>query len=81
MAKGRRTGGRQKGTPNKSTEKIKLAICQAFTKLGGVSALVEWGRKDANRGEFYKLWGRMAPQEHTGEGGGPVVVAVKFSNE
>lgn len=76
MAKGKKTGGRKKGSVNKSTASIKLAVCEAFTKLGGVKSLVEWGKKEDNRGEFYKLWGRMAPQEIAGEGGGPVVLRV-----
>lgn len=33
MAKGRKTGGRQKGTPNKSTAQIKAAIEGAFSYL------------------------------------------------
>ena len=35
MAKGEKTGGRQKGTPNKITADIKGAILGAFGKVGG----------------------------------------------
>lgn len=33
MAKGKKTGGRQKGTPNKNTAKVKEAIEAAFEHL------------------------------------------------
>ncbi|MCY1392264.1 hypothetical protein D3C76_753420 [compost metagenome] len=61
MAVGRKTGGRQKGTPNRATKEVKDALAEAFVKLGGVPALVRWGRDEP--GEFYKLWARMLPHE------------------
>ncbi|MNZ76690.1 hypothetical protein D3C78_952070 [compost metagenome] len=61
MAVGRKTGGRQKGTPNKATKEVKDALAEAFEKLGGVAALVRWGREEPS--EFYKLWARMLPHE------------------
>ncbi|MCY1417854.1 hypothetical protein D9M71_333980 [compost metagenome] len=61
MAVGRKTGGRQKGTPNKTTKEVKDALGEAFVKLGGVAALVRWGKQEP--GEFYKLWARMLPHE------------------
>ena len=76
FAKGSPGGpGRPKGMPNKLTASIRSAIADAFEKLGGVTSLVEWGRK--NPDEFYKLWGRLAPSEveHTTPDG-PVEVKV-----
>lgn len=61
MAAGRKTGGRQKGTPNKATAAVKDALTEAFGELGGVPSLVTWGRDQP--GEFYKLWVKMLPQE------------------
>ncbi|MCY1394487.1 hypothetical protein D3C76_497980 [compost metagenome] len=61
MATGRKTGGRLKGTPNKATKEVKEALTEAFDKLGGVAALVRWGKDEP--GEFYKLWARMLPHE------------------
>ena len=58
-SKKKKTGGRQKGTPNKSTAAVKAALLKAFSKLGGVPALVAWGKD--NRGEFYKLWAKLLP--------------------
>ena len=64
-----KTGGRVKGTPNKNTASCKEALQLAFEGIGGVPALTEWGRQDENRGEFYRIWSRIIPQEiqHTGE--------------
>ena len=61
MAKGKKTGGRQKGVPNRVTTSVKQAITEAFDELGGVPSLVAWGKKNPN--EFYGLWGRLAPRE------------------
>lgn len=62
MALGRKTGGRKAGVPNKRSAAVKDALIQAFEELGGIPALVKWGRKSPD--EFYKLWGRlMAIQE------------------
>lgn len=37
----------------------KAQLEQAFHKLGGVPALVRWGKN--NQTEFYKLWGKIIP--------------------
>jgi hypothetical protein len=74
MARGRKTGGRQSGTPNKLTAAAKDAFSFAFSEIGGAESLADWAR--ANRTEFYKLYARMIPQELTGPGNGPVVVKV-----
>lgn len=74
-APGERRGGRKPGVPNKLTASAKAALDEAFNKLGGVDALVKFGR--ANPGEFYKIWARRIPQEHSGPDGGPIPVAVR----
>lgn len=61
MAIGKKTGGRKKGTPNKLTRSVKLALDESFTKMGGVAALVRWGKD--NPTEFYKLWAKILPVE------------------
>jgi hypothetical protein len=61
MAKGAKTGGRQKGSVNKTTMAVKEALTEAFEQIGGVSSLVVWGR--LNETEFYKLWAKLLPQE------------------
>jgi hypothetical protein len=50
MAKGKpkgskKTGGRQKGSMNKVTREIKVAIEETFEKLGGVEHMVKWARE------------------------------------
>lgn len=59
MALGRKTGGRQKGTPNHITTSIKQAFQEAFEKMGGAAALVAWGVN--NQTEFYKLASKLIP--------------------
>lgn len=79
MTTRQKTGGRQKGTPNKMTRNVKEALSQAFDDIGGISSLVEWGR--ANPDEFYKLWVKLLPTEVkaelTGEGGGAILTRVE----
>ncbi len=58
---GERRGGRKACTPNKMTSTVKEALVQAFEERGGVGALLAWSAD--NPTEFYKLWGRMLPQE------------------
>lgn len=56
-----KTGGRQAGTPNKTTVTVKAALLEAFEKLGGIDSLVAWAT--ANPTEFYKLLARLLPFE------------------
>lgn len=67
--------GRKKGVPNKATASVKAALQAAFDQRGGVPALLEWAKSDP--GEFYKLWAKLLPQEHSGPDGGPIPVAVQ----
>jgi hypothetical protein len=60
MAKGRKTGGRRKGTPNKATESMRTAWLAAFDTLGGADGLAHWAR--ANPDRFYTLAARLLPQ-------------------
>lgn len=65
MAKGKKTGGRTKGVPNKTTTAAKEAFSLAFEGIGGVSALIEWAEE--NRSDFFKLYARLIPVELSGE--------------
>ena len=64
-------GGSRKGIPNRSTAAVKEALQLAFEGAGGVDKLVEFA--EANRGDFYRLWVKMLPQE--------VKASVAFSPE
>lgn len=62
MAKGRKTGGRKKGTPNKMTANAREAIGQAFEAAGGVAAFGKWAR--TNQTDFYtRVFPRILPKE------------------
>ncbi len=55
-----KTGGRPAGALNKTNQEIRNIIVEAFEQLGGVDALVAWGRE--NPGEFYKgIWRPLLP--------------------
>lgn len=61
-----KTGGRQKGTPNKMTMIAREAIEEAFDRLGGVDNLVRWARE--NESAFYeKIWPKILPQQIHGK--------------
>jgi hypothetical protein len=74
MAKGKKTGGRRPGSINRTTASVKAALVAAFDELGGVEALVKWGRKNPNL--FYPLWARLAPTEVKVEGESRTVTEV-----
>lgn len=53
-------GGRKKGSINERTKKVKEAIELAFEEMGGVPALVKWGK--ANPNIFYgQVWPKLLP--------------------
>lgn len=59
MAKGKKTGGRKPGTPNKITGALKDEILQALANAGGVDYLAEQATK--NPVAFMGLVGRVLP--------------------
>lgn len=67
---GNRGKGRPKGAVNKTTATVKEALQAVYASRGGDDALQRWA--DENTTEFYKLWGRMLPQEVSGPDGGPM---------
>jgi hypothetical protein len=74
MAKGVKTGGRTKGTPNKSTKAFKEAVEIAFSELGGVNGLIEWAK--TNPDAFYNgIFPKLAPLQvhHSGDDTKPPV--------
>lgn len=72
--------GRKKGEPNKLTKSAREAFQMAFEQSGGFAELTTWAK--ANQTEFYKLYARLIPIEHVGEGGeGPIQTVVKHIYE
>lgn len=74
---GERRGGRQKGTPNKSTALLKDAILTAASEAGGEGGMAAYLKLQAtlNPGPFMSLLGKVLPMQITGEDGGPVSVS------
>ena len=72
--------GRKKGSANKLTKSAREAFALAFEEAGGAAGLTAWAQE--NRTEFYKLYARLIPVEHVGEGGeGPIATVVKHIYE
>jgi hypothetical protein len=61
MAKGRKTGGRRKGTQNKLTIEVKSAIEGAFSAVGGQRYLERVARKHPT--VFCALLARLIPKD------------------
>lgn len=72
MAKGKKTGGRIAGTPNKLTTEVKAAILEAFTNAGGVDYLVR--QANTNPTAFMTLLGKVLPLQLTGDPENPVMI-------
>ena len=76
MAKGKKTGGRQAGVPNKVTGELKEMILTALDQAGGVDYLK--ARAVDTPGPFLALVGKILPMQVTGEDGKSIPVAVSF---
>lgn len=74
MAKGKKTGGRVKGTPNKVHSSVKNAVIETFNNLGGVEHMTDWAKLNPN--EYYKLAARLIPTEIQAELTGNLTVNV-----
>ena len=63
-------GGRALGTPNKVSAQAKDNIVEVFQRLGGVTEMTKWARK--NKDTFYtKLYARLIPKDvsHSADAG------------
>jgi hypothetical protein len=61
MAKGQKTGGRVKGTPNRVTATVKEALQAAFDEVGGKDYLVRMATQEPRA--FCALIGKVIPQD------------------
>lgn len=75
---GNRGLGRKKGVPNKTTQAAKEAIAEAFEKMGGTKALVDWADKDNdNRRVFYaQIWPKIVPLAVGGDKDNPILTEI-----
>ena len=74
MATGFKTGGRQRGTPNKITRAFRESVQIAYDAIGGDEAFASWARE--NPTEFFKICARLIPTELTGSENGGVTVII-----
>jgi hypothetical protein len=74
MAKGIKTGGRTKGTPNKVTGDLKEMILTALDKKGGVNYLMQ--QADANPNAFLTLVGKVLPMTVAGDPDAPLKTTI-----
>jgi Lysine 2,3-aminomutase len=66
LAKGRKTGGRRAGTPNKIAAEVRAAILDAFVQAGGSSYLVRVANE--NPAAFCALLRKLLPTGITTDG-------------
>lgn len=72
----RKTGGRQRGIPNKLTGTFREAVRVVYEGLGGHVAFLAWAKE--NPSEFYRLAARLIPAEvGEGDGGRTVTIIVR----
>ena len=69
MAKGRKTGGRKPGSPNKTTREVRDMVRQALEDAGGVDHLKDCATDGDPRvrSAFLSLVGRLVPAEVSGK--------------
>ena len=73
--KGKKTGGRQAGTPNKVTSAAKSAIEQAAEGIGGVERLKAWVREDPlnERAFWTQIYTKLLPLQVSGDPDQPLM--------
>ena len=69
-------GGRQKGTPNRSTAQVKAALEEVFVKLGSTDALLKFAQ--TNPEQFYTMWAKLLPTQVQGDPESPVQMTISW---
>ncbi|HVI55477.1 MAG TPA: hypothetical protein VM621_10550 [Luteibacter sp.] len=72
-----KTGGRQKGVPNKTTATLKEMILEALDKKGGVDYLVK--QAESSPSAFMTLLGKVLPTQVSGDPDNPLVAGLTIS--
>lgn len=77
--KGKKTGGRRKGSLNKTTALLKDAVLRAAEAAGGERGIEGYLEVQAkiNPGPFMALLGKVLPMQITGADGGALQVVVQ----
>jgi hypothetical protein len=76
-----KSGGRRKGSLNKSTVAIREAVLSVFADMQATTGrenghFLDWAL--GNSTDFYKLSARLLPLQVTGEDGGPVITRIEL---
>src|ERR1044071_8562072 len=66
-----KTGGREKGTPNKLTADVRAMVLAALDRAGGEDYLVQQAQD--NPKAFMSLLGRILPTQVTGKDDAPLI--------
>lgn len=79
----KKTGGRKKGTPNKTTQLAKDAIALAAEGLGGADRLISWAKEDpANERAFWtQIYTKLMPVQVAGpddDEGNPTEIVMRI---
>lgn len=76
MAKGIKTGGRQKGTPNKLTRVAKDVIASVAEDLGGAERLAEWAKEapENEKAFWVSIYPKLLPLQVTGDPENPLAI-------
>lgn len=70
---------RPKGSLNKVTRNAKEMLEMAADELGGLKALVAWGREKPDA--FWPVWAKLLPKDIAVKQDGPFEVTVRFAHE
>jgi hypothetical protein len=78
MALGKKTGGRQKGTPNKLSTTVKDNFIAVFADLNGqdLMHMKEWAKE--NPTQFYNLYAKLLPLQLAGDQENPIQTITKI---
>lgn len=74
-----KTGGRQKGVPNKLTADVKSMILGSLSRAGGEDYLL--ARSQDQPVAYMALVGKVLPLQLTGEGGGAIIIQATSHDE
>jgi hypothetical protein len=69
-----KTGGRQKGTPNKLSGDVKAMVLAALDEAGGVAYLLQ--QSESNASAFLSLVGKVLPLTVAGDPNAPLVSGI-----
>jgi hypothetical protein len=69
-----KTGGRQKGTPNRFTGELKELILGALEEAGGMAYLAE--KAETHPGPFLALVGKVLPLQVQGDPDNPLLTGI-----